>query len=78
MSDKYTGDYYITDAYDPDVGVARVFGGAKTKLNSLGECKLALYEYLAKTRRWDHWSDLPDCGFDFKPTKYTVENGEPI
>lgn len=78
MTNLYTGDYYYTNAHDPDSGSARVYGGARTKLNSLGECKLALYEYLAKTRRWNHWSELPDNGFTFKSEKFIVKNGKAV
>ena len=74
MSDLYTGDYYITDGLDPN-GIARVYGGARTAKASEKECSLALNEYLAGTRRWNHWLEWVNNGFTFATEKFYVRNG---
>lgn len=74
MSDLYTGDYYITDGLDP-YGVERIYGGAKTRDDSVKECALALDEYLDQTRRWRYWFDEPNHGFTFKTEKHNVQDG---
>ncbi len=66
---KYTGPYFITDAYDPDVGIPRCYGGARTVDRSVEQCKIQLAEYLGNTRRWSYWKELPLNGFRLETTK---------
>ena len=56
---------FITFGLDPHNGSDRVWGQGDTEEESQRQCKLALGEYLAKTRRWNYWNELPDNGFKF-------------